>query len=164
LHIDVRWAGPDTATQQRYARELVATAPEVIVASGTIATQALRDATRTVLIVFVGLSDPVATGIVSNLPRPHANVTGFMILEHSMAGKWLSLLKDMAPGLARVAVLFEAPWAAFYVRAAQDASERLAIKVTAAEMHHVAEIEPAIAAMSGDGGVVVFPDSFNITN
>jgi putative ABC transport system substrate-binding protein len=90
----------------------------VILASGTIATQALRDATPAIPIIFVGLSDPVATGIVSNFPRPEANVTGFMNVEHSMAGKWLSLLKDMAPRLTRVALLLhpEATWAPFYIR------------------------------------------------
>src|SRR2546430_15471590 len=107
---------------------MVALAREVILSFGTTATQALREATRTIPIVFVGLADPVATGIVSNLARPDANVTGFMSYENSMAGKWLSLLKDMAPWLARVALLFnpdEAPWATFYMRSAQDAGERL---------------------------------------
>jgi ABC-type uncharacterized transport system substrate-binding protein len=133
---------------------------------GTIATQALRDATRTIPIVFVGLSDPVATGIVSSLARPEGNVTGFMNYEHSIAGKWVSLLKDMAPRITRVAVLFhpEATWARFYVRTAQDAGDRLCLKVTAAVVPDVAAIEPAIAAMSGDGGLAVHPDGFNITN
>jgi putative tryptophan/tyrosine transport system substrate-binding protein len=170
LRIDVGWAGPDAAAQRSHARDLVALAPEVILASGTIASQALRDATRdatrAIPIIFVGLIDPVATGIVSNLARPEANVTGFMNYEHSMAGKWLSLLKDVAPRLTRVAVLFhpEHTWAPFYVRTAQDAGERLSLKVTAAVVPDVAAIEPAIAAMSGDGGLVILPDGFNIAN
>jgi len=154
------------AAQRSHARDLVALAPEVILASGTIATQALRDTTRAIPIIFVGLSDPVATGIVSNLARPEANVTGFMTYEHSIAGKWLSLLKDVAPTLTRVAILFhpEATYAPFYVRTAQDAGEKLSLKVTAAVVPDVGAIEPAIAAMSGDGGLAVFPDGFNITN
>ena len=166
LRIDVGWAGPYAAGQRSHARDLAALAPEVILASGTIATQALRDATRAIPIIFVGLSDPVATGIVSNLARPEANVTGFMNFEYSMAGKWLSLLKDVAPRLTRVAVLFhpEATWAPLIVRTAQEAGERLSLKVTAAIVPEVAAIEPAIAAMSGDGGLVVFPDGFNIEN
>jgi putative ABC transport system substrate-binding protein len=167
VRILVGWAGPDAAAQRHHAHDLVLMAPEVILASGTIATQALRDATKTIPIVFVGLSDPVATGIVSNLARPEANVTGFTNLEHSMAGKWLSLLKEMAPRLARVAVLYHpdaAHWAAFYIRAAQEAGEWLSLKITAAIVRDVAAIEPAIAAMTGDGGLAVFPDSFNITN
>jgi putative ABC transport system substrate-binding protein len=166
LRIDVGWAGPEAEPQRSHARDLVALAPEVILASGTIATQALRDATRAIPIIFVGLFDPVATGIVSNLARPEANVTGFMNYEHSMVGKWLSLLKDVAPQLTRVALLFhpENNRASFYVRTAQDAGERLSLKVTAAVVPDVAAIEPAIEAMSGDGGLAVFPDGFNITN
>jgi putative tryptophan/tyrosine transport system substrate-binding protein len=89
-----------------------------------------------------------------------------MNYEHSIAGKWVSLLKDMAPRITRVAVLFhpEATWARFYVRTAQDAGDRLSLKVTAAVVADVAAIEPAIAAMSGDGGLAVHPDGFNITN
>jgi putative ABC transport system substrate-binding protein len=89
-----------------------------------------------------------------------------MTYEHSMAGKWLSLLKDVAPGITRVAILFhpEATPGPFYVRTAQDAGERLSLKVTAAVVTDVAAIEPAIEAMSGDGGLAVFPDGFNITN
>jgi putative ABC transport system substrate-binding protein len=84
-----------------------------------------------------------------------------------MAGKWLSLLKDMAPRVTRIAVLFHleaSTWAPFYVRAAQDAGERLSLNITAAAVPDVDSIEPAIAAMSGDGGLAVFPDGFNITN
>ena len=153
LRIDVRWAGADVARQQSHARELVALAPEVILASSTTATQALRDATRTIPIVFVTLSDPVATGVVSNLARPEANVTGFMSFEYSLAGKWLSLLKDMAPRLARVALLFNpdtAPFAPFYVRAAQDAGERLALKITAAGVRDRGRDR---ARHRGDGGL-----------
>jgi len=166
LRIDVGWTGPYAAAQRSHARGLVALAPEVILASGTIATQALRDTTRAIPIIFVGLSDPVATGIVSNLARPEANVTGFMTYEHSIAGKWLSLLKDVAPTLTRVAILFhpEATYAPFYVRTAQDAGEKLSLKVTAAVVPDVGAIESAIEAMSGDGGLAVFPDGFNITN
>jgi putative ABC transport system substrate-binding protein len=105
LRVDVRWAGTgvDVAGRQSHARELVALAPEAILASTSVTALALRDATRTIPIVFVNLNDPVVTGVVSALARPEANVTGFMSYEYSMAGKWLSLLKDMAPRLARVA-------------------------------------------------------------
>jgi putative ABC transport system substrate-binding protein len=165
VHIDVRLAGPDIARQQDYARELVALAPEVILTFGTTTARALREATPTIPIVFVALSDPVATGLVSNLARPEGNVTGFMLYEHSMADKWLNLLKDMAPRLRRVALFFNsdtAPYAAFYVRAAHDASARMGINITAASVRDTAEIEPAIAAIavSGDGGLLVLPDVF----
>jgi putative ABC transport system substrate-binding protein len=169
LRLDVRWAGPDVASQQSQARELVALTPEVILAGSTIATQTLRDATRTIPIVFVNLNDPVATGVVSNLARPEANFTGFMSYEYSLAGKWLSLLKDMAPRLTRVALLFNpetVPFAPSYLRIAQDAGDRLALKVTASGVRDAAAIEPAIAAMAGayDGGFVTLPDAFNLAN
>src|SRR6516162_4203987 len=169
LRLDVRWAGgQDFAHQQSHAQELVSLAPEVMLVQGTPATQALRDATRTIPIVFVNLADPVDTGIVSNLARPEANVTGFMIYVPSMAGKWLSLLKDMAPRLTRVALLFNpdtAPYAS-YVRASQEAGERLALKIAAAGVRDAGEIERAIAAMAGsdDGGLLVLPDVFNVAN
>ena len=120
--------------------------------------------------MFTSISDPVATGVVSSLARPEANVTGFMAFEYSLAGKWLSLLKDMVPGLARVALLFHpdtAPFAPFYVQAAQESGERLALKVTAAGLRDATDIEPSIAAVagSGDGGLLVLPDGgFNILN
>jgi putative ABC transport system substrate-binding protein len=170
LRIDLRWGGgQDAARQRAYAHELVALAPDVVLVNSTTATQALRDATRTIPIVFVNLFDPVLTGVVSNLARPEANVTGFMAYEYSLAGKWLNLLKDMAPRLARVAVLFhpETAYAPFYARAAQDAGERLALKITTASLHEPTAIEPAIAAMagSGDGGLLIIPDGgFNIFN
>ena len=101
LRLEVRWPGPDVLRQQDHARELVALAPEVILATSTATTRALLAATRTIPIVFVGLSDPVATGVVTNLARPEANATGFMLYEHSLAGKWLTLLKDVVPAQFR---------------------------------------------------------------
>jgi len=118
--------------------------------------------------VFAAISDPVATGVVSNLARPEANVTGFMAFEYSMAGKWLSLLKDMAPRVARVALLFNpaTPYAPLYVRAAQEASEGLALKITAASVSEASAIEPTIMAVASadDGGLLIVPDIFNTTN
>jgi putative ABC transport system substrate-binding protein len=170
VHIDVRWAGADIARQERHARDLVAQAPEVILTTHTTATQVLQATTRTVPIVFVTLADPVVNGIVSNLARPEGNVTGFTIFEYSMAGKWLSLLKDIAPGLTRVALLFNpdtGPYAVDYVRVAQGAGERLALQVTGAGVRDAASIEPAIAAMgsgSNEGGLIVLPEPFNASN
>jgi len=169
LHLDVRWAGLDVQRQQSYARDLVAMGPEVILSGTTTTTGALRNETQRIPIVFVGLQDPVVNGIVSNLARPEANVTGFTGYEYSMAGKWLSLLKDMAPRLTRVALLFNpdtAPFAPLYLRVGQEAGERLSLEVTGAGVREAAGIEPAIAALAGalDGGVLVFPDAFNNAN
>jgi putative tryptophan/tyrosine transport system substrate-binding protein len=163
LRIDVRHAG-DAARLKELALELVALGPDVILVQSTVPAQALRDATRTIPIVFVNLGDPVRTGIVSNLARPEANITGFMLYEYSMAGKWLSLLKDVAPRLKRVAVLFNPrtlPQAPFFLRSAQEAGERLAVEITAASVHDMTGIEPAIAALPADeGGLLVLPDAY----
>src|SRR5438105_3002382 len=168
LRIDVRWAGAEAERWRSLARELVALTPDVIVTHNFTTTQELRDATTTIPIVFVGLNDPVASGLVSNLARPEANVTGFMQYEYSLAGKWLSLLKDMAPQLVRVALLFPGMQAAapLYVRAAQNAGARLALRITTAGVRGAAGIEPAIAAMAGsdDGGLLVLPGVFNTLN
>ena len=169
VQIDVRWAGTDAARQQSDARELVAAMPDVILVTNTPATQALRNTTRTIPIVFVGVSDPVASGLLLHLARPEANITGFTAFENSMGGKWLSLLKDISPGLARVALLFNpntAPYSQLYVPTARDVGERLAIKVTPAHFRDTSGIEPAIAAMagSGGGGLLVLPDISNTLN
>jgi putative ABC transport system substrate-binding protein len=163
LRLDVRWAGPDIERQRTHARELVALSRKVILTTSTTITQAARDATQSIPIVFVSLSDPVATGVIANQARPEANVTGFMNYEYSLAGKWLGLLKDAAPRLDRVALLFHrdvaAPYASYYLRAAQEAGEPRAIKAIAAGLRDVAEIEPAVAAIAGsdDGGLMVLP-------
>ena len=169
LHLDVRWSGLDIQRQQSDARDLVALAPEVILTGMTTTTLALRNATQRIPIVFVSLQDPVVNGVVSNLARPEANVTGFTGYEYSMAGKWLSLLKEAAPRLTRVALLFNpdtAPFAPFYLRAGQEAGERLSLKVTGASARAATDIEPVMAALADPvgGGVLVFPDPFNNAN
>ena len=168
VHFDVRWAG-DVARQREYARELVALSPDVILVNGTVATQAVRDATRTIPVVFVNLSDPVATGVVSNLARPEANLTGFSAFEYSLGGRWLSLLKEMVPPLSRVAALFNpntAPFAPFYLRAIRDATDAAVVKFAPAGVSSATEIEVAMAALAGSdvGGMVVVPDVFNNAN
>src|SRR5581483_11575141 len=102
--LDVRWPGPNSARQHSEAIELVGIGPDVLLATSTGTTRALRDATQRIPIVFVGLSDPVGTGLVANLARPDGNLTGFSLYEHSMSGKWLSLLKDLIPDLGHAAV------------------------------------------------------------
>jgi putative ABC transport system substrate-binding protein len=110
----------------------------------------------------VGLSDPVGTGLVVNLARPDSNLTGFSLYEHSMSGKWLSLLKDMVPDLAHAAVLFNpesAPYAPLYLQAARQMENRLGMKVTGASVRNSAEIAASIEAAARAGsGIVVLPD------
>jgi len=169
LSVDVRWAGPNVARQREAARDLISLMPEVVLATSTTVTQALRENTDRIPIVFVGLADPVITKVVSNLARPEGNVTGFMSFEYSLSEKWLSLLKDMTPGLKRVAVLFNpdsAPFAPFYLHAAHEAGQRLGLDVLAASVRNSADIEPAIASLAGssDGGLFILPHPFAVPN
>ncbi|MBR0816681.1 ABC transporter substrate-binding protein [Bradyrhizobium liaoningense] len=159
---EVRWPGPNPARQQLEALELVAGAPDVLLSTSTGTTRALREATQRIPIVFVGLSDPVGTGLVANLARPTDNLTGFSLYEHSMSGKWLSLLKDMAPSMSSAALLFNpesSPYAPFYLQTAHQMEGRLGLKVTGAGVRSGAEIAAVIetAAQTG-GGLVVLPD------
>jgi putative tryptophan/tyrosine transport system substrate-binding protein len=107
VRMDLRWAGGDPVGIRALAQELVGLQPDIIVTIGsTPATVALQRATRTIPMVFTGVSDPVASGIVARLDRPSGNITGFVNLEASMGGKWLELLAEIAPGLKRAAIMF----------------------------------------------------------
>ncbi|WP_091953862.1 ABC transporter substrate-binding protein [Bradyrhizobium shewense] len=160
--LEVRWPGPNPARQQLEALELIAAGPDVLLSTSTGTTRALRDATQRIPIVFVGLSDPIGTGLVANLARPTGNLTGFSLYEHSMSGKWLGLLKDMVPGLNHAALLFNpesSPYAPFYLQAAHQMENRLGLKVTGASVRSGAEIAAAIGTATRDGGgLVVLPD------
>ena len=105
VQIDIRWGVADAASSRRYAAEMVALAPDVILTAASAATAAVHEATRTLPIVFVNVSDPVGAGYVASLARPGGNVTGFTFVEYGMSGKWLELLKEIAPNVTRVAVL-----------------------------------------------------------
>lgn len=160
--LEVRWPGPNPARQQLEALELVAGGPDALLSTSTATTRALRDATQRIPIVFVGLSDPVGTGLVVNLARPTGNLTGFSLYEHSMSGKWLSLLKDMAPGMSHAALLFNpesSPYAPFYLQAAHQMESRLGLQVAGASVRSGAEIAGVIEAAARTGaGLVVLPD------
>src|SRR5215472_9048960 len=106
--IDIRWGGTDIVRQRTYAAELVASAPDIILAGGTVSVLALQQTGRSVPIVFAAVADPVGAGFVDRLARPGGNVTGFMAFEYSLSGKWLELLKEIAPGMKRAAVLRDA--------------------------------------------------------
>src|SRR5205823_7641722 len=105
LRIDVRWGENDVERDRLYAAELVALSPDIILASGTLSVAAVQHVTRAIPIVFVQVSDPVGAGLVTSVARPGSNVTGFMNFEYSLSGKWLELLKQIMPQLARAAVV-----------------------------------------------------------
>jgi len=112
VRIETRWGGADADRVRRYAAELVALAPDVILASGGSTVGPLQQATRTVPIVFVNVTDPVGAGFVASLARPRGNATGFTYFEFGIGGKWLELLKEIAPGVMRAAVLPQPPGSA----------------------------------------------------
>jgi putative ABC transport system substrate-binding protein len=163
VRIDIRWGENDVDRDRRYASELIALAPDVILASGTLSVAALQHVTRTLPIVFVGVSDPVGAGIVDALARPGGNVTGFMIFEYSLSGKWLELLKQIAPRVTRAAVLRDPanPAGTAQFGAIQAAAQSLGVEVRPVSVRDAGEIERAVAAFarSANGGLIVTPSA-----
>ena len=159
VHIDTRWAGGKGDDIRRHAAELAVLAPDVILALGTSTLAPLLQATRTVPIVFMALSDPVAAGFVDSLARPGGNATGFMNFEFSLSGKWLELLKQIAPGVTRVAVLRDPAISAGIglFSAIQSAAPSLRMDVSPVNMRDAGEIERAVAAFarSPNGGLIL---------
>jgi putative tryptophan/tyrosine transport system substrate-binding protein len=156
ISIDIRWAAGDPAKARKYATELAALAPDVIMGGGGLIVPALQEATQTVPIVFAQTIDPVSLGRVAGLARPGANTTGFLNMEFSFSAKWLELLKQIAPAVMRVGVLrdpgFRAQFAAIEV-----AATPLHVEPTPIDMHDAAQIERAIAAFAAepDGALIV---------
>jgi ABC-type uncharacterized transport system substrate-binding protein len=165
VRIDTRWAALGAEAMQRFAKELVALQPDLILSQTTPTTAALLQESRTIPIVFANISDPVGSGFVASLPQPGGNATGFINLEGSMAGKWLELLKGIAPRVNRVAFLFNpatATYAEYYLNPFKAAAASFAVEANAAPVHDTSGIETVISAQAREpnGGLVVMPDSF----
>jgi ABC-type uncharacterized transport system substrate-binding protein len=159
LHIEHRWAAGDAERIRRYAAELVALTPDVILTTGAAGVGPLLQATRTVPVVFVLVPDPVGAGFVDSLARPGGNATGFVQFEYGISGKWLELLKEIAPGVARVAVLRDPAIAGGQgqVAAIQAVAPSFGMEVTPINVRDTGEMERAIAAFahtSRDGLIV----------
>jgi putative tryptophan/tyrosine transport system substrate-binding protein len=164
VRIDTRWATTNAAEVRRQAVELAALAPDVILAHGASSVVALLQATRTVPIVFPVAVDPVGAGIVESLARPGGNVTGFSGFEYSLGGKWLELLKQIAPGMTRVAVLRDSanPGGPALFGIIQAVASPLRVEVNSINMRDADEIERAVAAFarSSIGGLIITPNPF----
>jgi putative ABC transport system substrate-binding protein len=165
IRIDTRWASADADLMQRFAQELVALQLELILTQNTPATALLLQQTRTIPIIFANVSDPVGSGFVASLPRPGGNVTGLIDMEGSMAGKWLELLKGVAPRIARVAFLFNpatAPFAEYYLNHFKAAAASLAVEAIAAPVRDTSELESVVAAQAREpnSGLAVMPEAF----
>jgi putative tryptophan/tyrosine transport system substrate-binding protein len=168
MRIDVRWGAGDAGRIRDYAAELVALAPDVIFVIGAGSLVPLQQATRTVPIVFAVVSDPVGAGFVESLARPGGNVTGFGFFEFSTGGKWVELLKEMAPGVTRMAVIRDPtqPAGVGYLTAVRSLAPLLGVEVSVIDVRDPGEIERPVSsfARSDNGGLIVTPSGVTIVH
>jgi ABC-type uncharacterized transport system substrate-binding protein len=165
LRVDIRWNAGDAALARTYAAQLIGLMPDVILAVTTVNLEIVRQATSTAPVVFVQVSDPVAQGFVASLPKPGGNLTGFSGTEFSVGGKWLDLLKEIAPGLARVAIMFNpdtAPQAKFFMRSIEAAASSLRVQSVVVPVRATADIEHAFESLARapSGGLILTTDPF----
>jgi putative ABC transport system substrate-binding protein len=162
LVLDIRWSTADIETIRRDAQALVASKPDLILSSNSPTTAALLKQTNDIAIIFATVADPVESGFVASIARPGGNVTGFTNLEGSIAGKWLELVKQIAPAIDRVAFLYNpatAPFSEIYLKSFEAAATPLKLRAIAAPVDEPGEIEAAIVANS-PGGLIVMPGPF----
>jgi putative ABC transport system substrate-binding protein len=169
IQIETRFAGADTGRIRAHAAELVALAPDVIVSNTTPVIRALRQATSSIPIVMAGANEPVEQGFVSSLAHPGGNITGFSFIDFQMVGKWLEMLKEAAPGVARAALMFNpdtVPHYYVYLRSFEAMPRLIAVEVTAAPIRDTAEIEKVLAKLGREpgSGLIVAPDPFTIVH
>lgn len=170
VRFDVRWGGNNPVRASAHAKELVALKPDLILANTTPATAALQRETRTIPIVFTLVADPVGSGFVQSFSRPGGNITGFLYLESTLVEKWLELLKEVAPRVRQIAVMFNpetAPYVdRYYLQPLRNVAAKLGVRIFPATVRSEADIEKTIASLQreADGGVMVGVDSFMFFN
>jgi len=170
LSMSIRWAAGNADRMRMFAKELVDLRPDLILANSTPVTASLQRQTQTIPIVFVAVSDPVGSGFVAGLARPGGNITGFADAETAMMGKWLELLTAIAPGVKRIAAMFNPDTAAgggsFFLPPLEAAARLLKIEVNTARVHSDAEIEQTITSIGHEpgGGLVAIPDGFMVVH
>jgi putative ABC transport system substrate-binding protein len=166
LRIEYRYAEGDPARMQAFAKELVELKPDCILGHSTPVVTALMHATRTTPIVFVSVSDPVGSGFVASMARPGGNITGFSILHASIAGKYLAMLKEMVPQLARVALMYNPDsvpgGGTFFSRSFVESATKFKVRPITAQVHDPTEIENAVTKLGSEpgSGLVLVPDNF----
>jgi putative tryptophan/tyrosine transport system substrate-binding protein len=161
--IDVRWAAADVELMKRFVKELVAREPDLIFTSSTPATAAMLQASRTIPVVFALVADPVGSGFVASLPRPGGNVTGFTPIVGSLGGKWVELLKEIAPSVGRISIMFNPQTATYvegYLSSFKAAAASLGMEAGVAPVHDLHEIELLVSESDPNRGLVVLPDAF----
>jgi len=168
IAIEYRWAAGDPNLVRSHAAELVRIKPDVILGDGTSATVGLWEATKTIPVVFVQVSDPVGTGLVSSLAKPGGNVTGFSNYEFSMGGKWLDIIREIRPGVKRVGVLYNAqtaPFGKLYVEAINEAGLMAKVGIEVARVTDTNGIDAFVDSLSPDDeALIVLPDIFTVTH
>jgi putative ABC transport system substrate-binding protein len=168
VRIDTRWGENNADLVRKYAAELVSLAPDVVLAVGTLGAMAVQHLTRTLPIVFVNVTDPVGAGLVNTLPQPGGNVTGFMLFDYSSSGKWLELLKQIAPNVTRVAVLRDPanPTGLAQFSTIQAIAQLMGVEVSSVSARDASEIERAVAAFaaSPNGGLIVTGSALTSAN
>jgi putative ABC transport system substrate-binding protein len=165
IQINSRWGAHDIESTQRFAKELVAQQPDLILTSGTHVTASILQQTRTIPIVFAQIADPVGSGFVASFAQPGGNVTGFISNDPTMAGKWVELLKEIAPHVARVAFLFNpatAPYAEAYLNPFKAAAASFGVEAITAPVPNISELDSVVAAQAREpnGGLIVMPSTF----
>jgi putative ABC transport system substrate-binding protein len=169
IRIEVRWAGFNAETMRRYAKELIALQPDLILSNDTPTTATLLQQTRTVPIVFATVADPVGSGFVASFARPGGNATGFAVYEASLGGKWLELLKETVPNISRAVVIFNpatAPFADNQLKSINNAATTFGVEVSVAYVHDVSELETVVAtqAREPNSGLIVLNEDFMIAH
>jgi ABC-type uncharacterized transport system substrate-binding protein len=167
VQIETRFGGGDVGRIRAYVAELVALAPDVLVGHTSPIIRALRQATSSIPIVAAAINDPVEQGLVSSLAHPGGNITGFSHIDYTMVGKWLEILKEVAPGVSRASLLFNpdtSPHYYIYLHSFQAVPRSIAVDITAAPVRDTAEIEGAIAKLGREpgSGLIVPPDAFTL--
>jgi putative ABC transport system substrate-binding protein len=159
IHIDYRWGAGSVDRMRLFAGELVQLNPDAVVTISTPATAALQAATRTIPIVFAWVSDPVGSGFVASLAHPGGNITGFLNIEASVIGKWLSLMREIAPAVSRIGFLYNpqtAPYAQYYLDTFRAASQAFAIAAIDAPVHSPEDVEALMTKLGGEAGAGLF--------
>jgi len=169
LQIDYRWAASNEERARSAAAELLELTPDVISANSTLPLRAVQQATRTVPIVFTTIIEPIGQGFVASLAHPGGNTTGFSYLEVSIGGKWMNLLKEIAPRITRVACMFNpqrGPYSVGISHFAQEAAQRLGVQYVAAPVFEPTQIEPVVATLAREpnGGLIISPDATTVTH
>jgi putative tryptophan/tyrosine transport system substrate-binding protein len=169
IRIDYRWGDADADRIQALAKELVGLQPDVLVAHSTPSAKGLLQATRSIPIVFLTVTDPLGQGLVASLSRPGGNITGFSVFEFSLGTKWVEVLKQIAPGTRRVTAIFNpetAPYYEMYLRSIEAATATIPVELVAVQVRSETDIKNVIRKVSSepDGGLFVLPDSHNVVH